>query len=144
MEVELFMAYEVFERKTPRLGIPMLSFSKIGQISFNQSASRIFQKETIETILLLWDASDRKLAMKVTSNKKDPRAYTIRINDKGNGASFSAKTFLDHAGIDYSQRKAIPININVNSEYFLEVAIPETLFKKQGLPRAQLHIPDSQ
>jgi hypothetical protein len=105
------MAYEVFERKTPRLGIPMLSFSRIGQMSFNQSAARILQKETIETILLLWDATARKLAMKATANKKDPRAYTIRYNDKGNGASFSAKTFLDHAGIDFSQRKATSMPI---------------------------------
>jgi hypothetical protein len=124
------MAYTVFERKTPRLGIPMLSFSKIGQIAFNQSAARILQKETIETILVLWDAEEKKLAMKVTANKKDTRAYTVRYNEKGNGASFSAKTFLDHAGIDYSERKAIPININPNSEYFVEVPIPEALLKK--------------
>lgn len=130
--------YEVFERKTPRLGIPVLSFSRIGQVSFNQSAARILQKETIETILLLWDASEKKLAMKATANKKDPRAYIIRYNDKGNGASFSAKTFLDHAGIDFSQRKAIPININGNGEYFLEVAIPEALFKKEGIQRVPL------
>ncbi len=132
------MAYEVFERKTPRLGIPMLSFSKIGQMTFNQSAARVMQKETIETVLLLWDAEGKKLALKVTSNKKDMRAYTIRYNEKGNGASFSAKTFLDHAGIDYSQRKAIPININPNSEYFLEVVIPDSLFKKEGIQRVPL------
>jgi len=108
----------------------MLSFSKIGQMTFNQSAARIMQKETIETILVLWDAEDKKLAMKATSNKKDARTYTVRYNDKGNGASFSAKTFLDHAGIDYSERKGIPITINPNSEYFVEVAIPDALLKK--------------
>jgi len=142
--VKFVMAYEIFERKTPRLGIPMLSFSKLGQIQFNQSASRIMQKETIETILLLWDAKEKKLAMKMTSNKKDLRSYTIRYNDKGNGATFSAKTFLDHIGIDYSQRKGIPININANSEYFLEVAIPDTCFKKEGVQRTQFRIPSSQ
>jgi len=102
------------------------------------------QKETIETILLLWDAKEKKLAMKMTSNKKDLRSYTIRYNDKGNGATFSAKTFLDHIGIDYSQRKGIPININANSEYFLEVAIPDTCFKKEGVQRTQFRIPSSQ
>jgi hypothetical protein len=126
------MAYTVFERKTPRLGLPMLSFSRIGQIAFNQSAARILQKETIETILVLWDAEEKKLAMKVIGNKKDTRSYTIRYNDKGNGASFSAKTFLDHVGIDYSERKAIPISINPNNEYFVEVSIPDALMKKGG------------
>jgi hypothetical protein len=127
------MAYEIFERKTPRVGIPLVSFSRIGQVTFNQPAARILQKDAIETILLLWDAGEKKLAMKTTANKKDTRAYTIRYNDKGNGASFSAKTFLDHAGINYSQRKAIPITINANSEYFLEVTIPEIFFKQGGL-----------
>jgi hypothetical protein len=132
------MPYAVFERKTPRMGIPTMSFSRIGQIAFNQHTSRILQKETLETVLLLWDADERKLAMKTTANKKDPRAYTIRFNDKGNGASFSAKTFLDHIGVDYSQRKAIPITINANNEYFLEVAIPESFFKKEGIQSVPL------
>jgi len=123
--------YEVFTRKTPRLGTPTITFSKIGQIAFNQSASRILQKATIESILLLWDASDNKLALKSTSNKKDPRAYRIRYNDKGNGASFSAKTFLDHAGIDYSERKPITIDLNPDVEMFLEVKIPDSFMKKK-------------
>jgi len=129
------MAYTVFERKTPRLGTPMLSFSKIGTVHFNQPAARALQKETIETVLLLWDAGEKKMAMKATANKKDPRSYTIRFNPKGNCATFSAKTFLDYAGIDFSQRKAIPISINGNNEYFLEVAIPDTFFKKEGVQR---------
>jgi len=134
------MAYEIFERKTPRIGSPFLSFSKIGQIAFNQTAARVLRKEAIETVLLLWDVDARKLAMKTTANKKDTRSYTVRYNEKGNGASFSAKTFLDHAGIDYSKRKAIPITINPNSEYFLEVAIPDTFFKKEEAQPSQLQI----
>lgn len=124
------MPYAIFERKTPRMGNPMVSFSKIGQITFNQPAARILQKEPFETVLLMWDSAANKLAMKATSNKKDPRAYIIRYNDKGNGAVFSAKTFLDHIGIDYSERRGLPIEINPNCELFLEVKIPDTFFKK--------------
>lgn len=124
------MPYAIFERKTPRMGNPMVSFSKIGQITFNQPAARILQKEAFETVLLMWDSAANKLAMKTTSNKKDPRAYTIRYNEKGNGAVFSAKTFLDHIGLDYSERRGLPIEINPNSELFLEVKIPDTFFKK--------------
>ncbi|MGO8790141.1 MAG: hypothetical protein ACLQVL_22530 [Terriglobia bacterium] len=125
------MAYEVFTRKVPRTGTPFLSFSKIGTFAFNQTASRILQKETIEHVLLLWDATANKLAVKTTSNKKDPRAYRIRYNDKGNGATFSAKTFLDYVGIDYSERKPLPIEITPNSEYIVEVKIPDELMKKK-------------
>jgi hypothetical protein len=124
--------YEIFTRKTPRMGNPVMSFSKIGQISFNQSAARILQKEPIEYILLMWDSAEKKLALKSISNKKDPRAYRIRYNDKGNGASFSAKTFLDHAGIDYSERRPVPVEINPQSEMFLEVKIPEALIGGRG------------
>ena len=119
-------------RKTPRMGTPTITFSKIGQIAFNQSAARILQKATIESILLLWDSSEGKLALKSTSNKKDVRAYRLRFNEKGNGASFSAKTFLDHAGIDYSERKPITIDINPDVEMFLEVKIPDSLMIKKA------------
>ncbi|MGO8719294.1 MAG: hypothetical protein ACLQMO_08760 [Acidobacteriaceae bacterium] len=115
-----------------------MSFSKLGQITFNMPAARVLQKETYETILVMWDAAEKKLALKATSNKKDPRAYTIRYNDKGNGASFSAKTFLDYVGIDYSERRGLPIVINPNGEYFVEVAIPDKYFKKEGMQRVPL------
>jgi len=36
---------------------------------------------------------------------------------------------LDHAGIDYSERKAIPIEINPSAEMFLEVTLPDTVLK---------------
>ena len=133
------MPYEVFTKKSIRVGSPMMSFSKIGQIAFNQTASRLLQKETVEYVLLLWDATDCKLALKSTQNKKDPRAYRIRYNDKGNGASFSAKTFLDYAGIDYSARKALPIDINSDLEMFVEVKIPESLMKNKP-PQSRLFI----
>jgi hypothetical protein len=125
------MPYEVFARKTPRMGTPTITFSKIGQIAFNQSAARILQKATIESILLLWDPAEGKLAIKTTSNKKDTRAYRMRFNEKGNGASFSAKTFLDYAGIDYSSRKPISIEINPDLEIFLEITIPEAMMTKK-------------
>lgn len=126
------MPYEVFTKKTPRMGTPTVTFSKIGQIAFNQTASRLLQKGAIETILLLWDPSENKFALKSIANKKDPRAYRIRYNDKGNGANFSAKTFLDHAGIDYSERKPISIDINPDIEMFLEVKVPESMMKKKS------------
>ena len=129
------MSYEVFERKTIRKGVPMMSFSKIGQIVFNQAASAILSKETIETVLVLWDKSAKKLALKSTSNKKDARTYIIRFNPNGNGASFSCKTFLDFIGIDQTERRALPVEINTNNEYFVEIAIPDEFFKKGTVQR---------
>ena len=128
------MAYEVFTKKTVRLGTPTLSFSRIGQVSFNQTAARALKDAKVQSILILWDATEGKLALKSIADAKDVRAYTIRYNDKGNGASFSAKTFLDHVGIDYSERKPFPIDINADKEMFLEVRVPDVLLKKKSAP----------
>jgi hypothetical protein len=127
--------YEIFTRKIPRMGTPMMSFSKLGQFTFNQAAAQILQKEPIEHVLLLWDTEERKIAIKSTSNKKDPRAYRIRYQEKGNGASFSAKTFLDYIGIDYSQRRGVIIEINPNHEMVIEVKMPDECFKRKSQPR---------
>jgi hypothetical protein len=124
------MAYTIFEKKTPRMGTPVMSFSKIGSITFNQTAARQLERAAVKRILLMWDSEEKKIALKMTSDEKDPRAYTIRFNDKGNGASFSAKTFLDFAGINYSQRKAMTIDIMPNKEFIVEVRIPDFYFGK--------------
>jgi hypothetical protein len=103
-----------------------------GQIAFNQPASRLLQKGAIDRVLLLWDALESKLALKTSGNKNDVRAYKIRFNERGNGASFSAKTFLDFAGIDYTVRKPIQILIDTNQDLFMEVKIPDNLIKVKG------------
>lgn len=125
------MPYEIFTRKVARTGTPMMSFSKLGQIVFNQSAAAILQKDSTDYILLMWDATENKMAVKHTSNKKDPRAYHIRYAEKGNGAGFSAKTFLDYIGIDCSDRRALPIDIDTNRELIIEAKLPDTFFKKK-------------
>ena len=125
------MAYEVFTRKTPRMGNPVVSFSKIGQIAFNQYAARQLQKAGVEFVLLMWDPEERKIGIK-TAGEKDPRAYRMRYNDKGNGASFSAKTFLDFIGVDYSERKAIPVEIDATTELIVEVNVPDSFFAKKS------------
>lgn len=41
--------------------------------------------------------------------KKDQRAYRLAYGKKGNGAGFSAKTFMDHIGYDYSESRSTPV-----------------------------------
>jgi hypothetical protein len=134
------MPYTIFERKTPRLGSPLISFSKIGQIFFNQGAARILQKEPVEFILLLWDEVEHKLGIKSITNKKDPRAYKIHYNTKANGCSFSCKTFLDYTGINYAERKSLPVEINPNGEMLVEVKIPDSFFLKKSPSPSQPHL----
>jgi len=127
--------YEVFSRKAPRMGTPMMSFSKQGQIVLNTLAAQQLQKATVENLLLMWDTEERKIGLKSTSNKKDSRAYHIRFYEQGNGGGFSAKTFLDYIGIDYSHRRAISVEINPNHEMVIEAKIPDEYFKRKTQPR---------
>jgi hypothetical protein len=83
----------------------------------------------------MWDTEERKIALKSTSNKKDPRAYRIRYQEQGNGATFSAKTFLDFIGVDYSQRRGLAIEINPNHEMVIEVKVADEFFKRKTQPR---------
>lgn len=126
------MAYEVFTRKVNRSGSPTIGFSKLGQLQFNQSAARILQKDAIEHVLLLWDPATRHMAVKSISNKKDPRAYHIKYLTQGNGAGFSAKTFLDYIGVDITERRSVPVEINTNNDMLIEVELPENFFKKKS------------
>ncbi len=127
--------YEIFERRVPRMGNPMMSFSKLGQITFNTLAAQALQKATVDHVLLMWDTEERKIGVKSTSNKKDSRAYHLRYHDAGNGASFSAKTFLDYIGIDYSQRRGLVVEVNPNHEMVIEVKVPDEFFKRKTQPR---------
>lgn len=129
------MGYEIFTRRFTRMGSPMMSFSKLGQITFNQSAAKSLQKEAVEFVFLMWDTEERKIALKSTSSKKDNRAYRIRYHDQGNGASFSAKTFLDYIGIDYSQRRSMPVEVNTAHEMVIEIKVPDDYFKRKTQPR---------
>lgn len=127
--------YEIFERRVPRMGNPMMSFSKLGQITFNTLAAQALQKAAVDHVLLMWDTEERKMALKTTSNKKDSRAYQLRYHDAGNGASFSAKTFLDYIGIDYSQRRGLTVEVTPNHEMVIEVKLPDEFFKRKTSPR---------
>jgi hypothetical protein len=127
--------YEIFSRKAPRMGTPMMAFSKQGQIVFNTLAAQQLQKAGVEHLLLMWDTEERKIALKSTSNKKDSRAYRIRYYEQGNGGGFSAKTFLDYIGVDYSQRRAMNVEINPNHEVVVEAKIQDDYFKRKSQPR---------
>lgn len=131
------MAYEVFTRKVHRVGTPTISFARNGQIRFNQPAASVLQKDAVENVLLLWDPDAKKVAIKSISNKKDTRAYRIRYSSNNNGAGFSAKTFLDYVGIDYSERRSMQVDVNPDREMLIEFAIPEGSLKKSqpGQPR---------
>ncbi len=121
------IAYEVFSRKVSRSGSPMVTITKLGRISLNKTATVRLEKEAVEFILLLWDRESRKIAIRPIT-KKDPRAYRVSYGQKGNGAGFSAKTFLDFIELDYGESRNMPVLWN-DQENAYEVEVPAEFFK---------------
>ena len=121
------MPFEVFSRKTSRVGTPMVTFTTLGRIAVNKSATRVLEKDAVEFVVLLWDRETRRIAIRPLT-KRDPRAYVVAYGKKGNGAGFSAKTFLDYIEYDFSVSRSFPVEWN-DKEGQYEAQIPVEHFK---------------
>ena len=125
------MPLEIFSRKVRRLASPQVTLTTLGRIALNKAATVIFEKQAVENVLLLWDADTKKFAIRAIT-KKDPRAYRIHYGQKGNGAGFSAVTFLDFIGYDCrKESRSFPAEWNDESSMFLVNMADEVLGQKQ-------------
>jgi hypothetical protein len=112
------MSWEIFERKVRRSGTPAITFNKLGRLSMNKSATARLEKDAVEFVLVLWDPSKRQIGIRPIT-KKDPRAYRLAYGKKGNGAGFSAKTFMDYVGYDYKESRSFPIRWDESESMFI-------------------------
>lgn len=125
------MGYEIFSREHVRkLGTPQVTVSHLGRVTLNRAATEVFKKEAVESVLLLWDASAYRFAIRSTTNKKETRAFRVRYANKGNAASFSAISFFNHIGYDYETTSSYAANWN-ESEAMYEVQLPAERFGTQ-------------
>jgi hypothetical protein len=74
------------------------------------------------------NATASKVALRSIS-KKDPRAYKVHYGAKGNGAGFSAKTFFDHIGLDYSETRNVAVERG-EGDILIEFQVPQDYFAK--------------
>jgi hypothetical protein len=107
------MAYQIFEKRNVRTTTPAITISSIGRIMLNAAAARIFHDNAVESVLLLFDKEQGKIALRPYT-KKDSRAYRVTYGRNKNGCSFSGKSFLDFAKFDYSRKRTFPAVWNEN------------------------------
>jgi hypothetical protein len=116
------MGWEIFDRKTTRTVDPRVTLTTLGRVALNRGAASVLEKIAAEHVFLLWDSETSKCAIKVTG-KKDQRAYKLHYGQKGNGAGFSAVTFLNHIKYDWSESRMFPIEWN-EAESMFTFSIP--------------------
>jgi len=112
------MSWEIFTRKTTRRGNPSITFNKLGRIALNKTATARFENDAVEFVLLLWDPAKRQVGIRPIT-KKDPRSYRLAYGKKGNGAGFSAKTFMDHIGYDATESRSVPVRWDESESMYI-------------------------
>ena len=121
------MAYQIFEKRHARMTTPAVTIATNGRIILNSAAARIFHKNAVENVLLLFDAEQNKMALRSIS-KKDSRAYKVTFGRNQNGCSFSGKSFLDWAKMDYREKHTFPAVWN-EEEVLLEISLASEVTK---------------
>jgi hypothetical protein len=124
------MAFEIFSRKIQRGGPPSVTFTTLGRLSFNMTATAQFEKNAVENVLLLWDKEKRLIGVRPIT-KKDLRAYKVHYGKKGNGCGFSAKTFLRYIGYNEGNTRSTPARWNEQEEMFI-IEVPGEYLRKSG------------
>ncbi len=81
----------------------------------------------------MWDASKRQVGVKPIT-KKDQRAYKLAYGKKGNGAGFSAKTFMDYVGYDYKESRSFSVRWDEGESMFIGEIPAEYLQLQQQQP----------
>ena len=122
--------WEIFTRKVRKRGTPAITFSTLGRISLNKAATVPLEKEAVESVLLLWDATSRSVGIRPIT-KRDDRAYRLAYGKKGNGAGFSAKTFMDYIGYDYSESRSFPLRWDEHESVYIAEIPSEHLEKRE-------------
>jgi len=116
------MGFEIFTRKVSRIGTPAVSFNTLGRMGLNKAATSVLEHEAVEYVLLLWDQEKHRIGIRPIK-KKDSRAYHVSFAKKGNGSGFSAKTFLDYIGYDFSETRSVAAEWN-DAEGMFEAEMP--------------------
>jgi len=111
------LGFEVFDRKVTRRIEPTVTLTTLGRLALNAGAARLLQGVAAEYVLLLWDAQSGKVGVKVIG-KKETRAYVLHFGKNGNGAGFSATTFLNFLKYDFSESRPFPLDWDETANMF--------------------------
>jgi hypothetical protein len=105
-------------------------------MTLNAAASRLLMVAGIKAVLLLWDRSKSKIAIKAAP-KTDKNTYAVSFS-RSSSSTIRAKAFLGFIGWDAPRRQMFPATWNEKERMF-EVVMPSRSkdVKRSGaFPRA--------
>src|SRR5258706_10875680 len=109
------MAYEVFSRTNFRVDTPAVSIVPDGRMILNSATARTLASNGIRFVLLLWDRSTHRMALKA-SPKTNKDSYSVSLGD--HSGSVRAKAFLAHIGWNAPRREMLPAVWNEAEKMF--------------------------
>jgi hypothetical protein len=116
------MTYEVFKRTGARVETPILSITTDGRMTINAAAVRIAREARISSVLLLWDGTNHRLAIKA-AQRGDKNSYALSIVAASHSGSLRAKSFLRHIGWNARKRETMQMAWNEKERMF-EATLP--------------------
>jgi hypothetical protein len=116
------VAYELYERVAVRVDTPTLSVAADGKVAFNAAACRLLEDARIKTVVILWDKSTHRMAVK-GAPKGDRNAFGITFTGGNHSASFTAKLFFRQIGWSARKREALATTWNAAEKMF-ETTVP--------------------
>jgi hypothetical protein len=131
---EAKVAFEIFTREIVRSVEPTVTITTMGRIALNKSATAVLEKSAVEYVLMLWDKESNRAAIRPIG-KKDRRSYRLSYGTKGNGAGFSAVTFLNFIKYDWSKTRSFAIEWVTKTEDMYIFTIPQEHLT--GMPEKQ-------
>ena len=93
------MAYSIYDRKRTHTTPLAVTIIACGRICLNAAASRILQRNGVKRVLLLYDAVERKIALRSIS-RNDRRAYAVTYSPVVKQAQVHGSCFLLNIGWD--------------------------------------------
>jgi hypothetical protein len=118
----LRLAYEVFKRTSVRVDTPALSIVPGGRVAINSAACRLLLEAGVKTVVVLWDRTAHKMAVKAAP-KGERNSFTVTFASDHHAGSFAAKSFLSHIGWNAPKRERLPTTWNAAEKMF-EATLP--------------------
>jgi hypothetical protein len=127
------VAYEVFQRTSVRVDVPVLSIVPGGRVAINAAACRLLTGAGIKTVIILWDKERRKMAVKAAP-KGEKNSFTITFAADLHSGTFAAKSFLQHIGWSATRRETLPTVWNASEKMF-ELSLPAKYVGAEDKPK---------